>query len=140
MLTAVFFQMLPASREQDDGIHVHLMLPPPGVPRGALLYSPDAPRPPVPLRRGEARRQAHVEFEEYVQASAPVEGAMPCWPCPFCLISRFYSGKRPFQQHIRFNHPDTTSEGQRELCITQSDICSLVWCRKGTQSWEACLQ
>jgi hypothetical protein len=125
MLTAVFFQ---------------LQLPPPNVPRRALLYSRTAPRPPLPLRKGEVRRQADVEFEDYVKTNAPEEGAMPCWPCQFCMIARFYPGKFALIRHVTDNHQDVSSDTGRRIWLAQSDICCLVWCRKRTQSWEAILQ
>ena len=141
VLTAVFFQIPPSGEPDDRMIHVHLMLPPHGVPRNAVLYDPGAPRPPCPLRTGEMRRVAHDEFDEYVQANAPQAEAIPCWPCPFCVISSYYPVKANLIRHIRGVHDTDTSDGQRQLFLAQSDICCLVWCRKrSAQRWEAILQ
>ena len=130
-LTAIFFQ---------------LQLPPPGVPRGARLYIAEAPRPPLPLRKGsagESRRREDVEFETYVRTHAPEEGAQPCWPCPFCIIARFYCGRHHLFRHLRDTHKDKdVSAAQIAVCHAQADVCCLVWCRKrnAMQGWQAILQ
>ena len=171
MLTAVFFQVQAETHEQEESqvkslhhtpplvstIHHHaspctaltaiffqLQLPPPGVPRSARLYSAQAPRPPLPLRKGsagESRRKEEVEFETYVQTNAPEEGAQPCWPCPFCIIARFYCGRHHLFRHLRDTHKDV-SVAEMGVCYAQADVSCLVWCRKrkAMQGWQAILQ
>ena len=127
VLTAILFQ---------------LQLPPPGVPRGARLYPTEAPRRPLPLRGGQQQlRHVDVAFETYVQANAPEEGAMPCWPCPFCIIARFYCGRHHLFRHLRDTHKDV-SVAEMGVCYAQADVSCLVCCRKrkAMQGWQSILQ
>lgn len=130
------------SRDEGDNMaHIHMLLPPTGVPRRALLYPPRAPRPPLPLRKGELRRNVDDEFDSFVEANAPQAGDKPCWPCPFCIVSIFFPLKNNLLRHIRDQHGTHTTEEQRTQFIAQADICCLVWCRctGNTKRWEPIL-
>ena len=113
------------------------------VPRNALLYPANAPRPLPALRKGEQRRQEHDAFDAYISEQAPKPGARPCWPCPFCLTSRHFHCTKNLYRHVRENHEDR-GELQNEISLLQatSDIACLVWCcnRGGASYWEPVLQ
>jgi hypothetical protein len=113
------------------------------VPRNALLYPANGPRPLPQLRKGEQRRREHDEYDAYVAAWAPKPGAKPCWPCPFCITARHFHCTVNLYRHIRDAHDDRGedhNEGAKLRAI--SDIACLVWCcnRGGASYWEPVLQ
>jgi hypothetical protein len=112
------------------------------VPRNALLYPANAPRPLPALRKGEQRRQEHDAFDAYISQWAPKPGARPCWPCPFCLTARHFHCTQNLYRHVRETHKDR-GELQNEITLLQamSDIACLVWCcnRGGASYWEPVL-
>jgi hypothetical protein len=112
------------------------------VPRNALLYPASAPRPLPALRKGEQRRSEHDEFDTYIATWAPKKGAVPCWPCPFCITARHFHCTINLYKHIRKAHEDR-GEHANEMAKMRamSDIAWLVWCcnRGGASYWEPVL-
>ena len=111
------------------------------VPRNALLYPSGAPRPLPTLRKGQVRGPAHDEFDMYIARNAPKVGAIPCWPCPFCLTARHFHKLQNLSRHFREVHDERRDE-EKEHALARSDIACLVWCcnRGGASLWEPVLQ
>lgn len=112
-----------------------LVATPACVPRGALLYASDAPRPLPALRAGECKRQEHHDYDAYIVVHAPQVGAQPCWPCPFCLTSTtpgaFQSTKLGLAKHLTTRHSaENKYDGARFTCMENATSCALVWCNR----------
>jgi hypothetical protein len=114
------------------------------VPRNALLYPANGPRPLPKLRQGESRTTEHDDYDAYVAQWAPKTGAQPCWPCPFCLTARHFNQTLYLYRHIRSNHADRGEVQNQHLRLKAiSDVACLVWCFQpgGTSChWEPVLQ
>ena len=114
------------------------------VPRNALLYPADGPRPLPALRNGEPRRPEHDDYDAFIAQWAPRAGAHPCWPCPFCLTARHFHNTLYLYRHIRAVHADRGEEQNQHARLQAiSDVACLVWCvqHRGPSSyWEPVLQ
>ena len=114
------------------------------MPRLAMLYPQDAPRPRNPLRTNETTTPQHEFVEDYIRSNAPRVGARPCWSCPFCVSFAFFERKFNFFRHVREKHKERTLDPvARSHYYDNADDVVLVWCSqsmKGGQrsgTWEA---
>ena len=109
------------------------------VPRGAIYYPSDAPRPPIDFSAASITGQAALlRYTRFVEGNAPRPGAQACWVCPHCLTANaagaFHNQGTTLRRHVNQKHKSDHDENFGDYLHTSR----LVWCHKpgAGKSWQ----
>jgi len=112
------------------------------VPRGALMFPREAPRPSESAAAPHSTSSAtalrgHAAYSAYLQSHAPRTGAQACWACPYCLSSTsrgaFQANAHCLRRHVREQH---TSNYDASAIGAYLDRSPLLWCTKTQGRWQ----
>ena len=111
------------------------------VPRGAVLYPLEAPRPPIDRNDGCLTTCASVVlYNSFVATNSPRSGSAACWVCPHCLTANssgaFQVQGVSMRRHVRDNHKSMEYNSDDFNCYLHRS--RLVWCHKGdrAKNWQ----
>ena len=112
------------------------------VPRGAIFYPSEAPRPPISFYEASTSTQADfLRYNRFVESNSPRPGAQACWVCPHCLTANvagaFQTQGATLRRHVYEKHRSNYDGDLTDYLHTSR----LVWCHKPAagKSWQPVL-